>query len=308
MGLIDTHGHLNFGAFAETWEEVADRARNHGVIAVVMPGSQYPTSVRSVDLARERRGFLFAAVGLHPTHVVPRFAAGNSQLAITDQEKFEDFDFDRYLVLAQRPEVVAIGEVGLDSYRSPNLESGILNLGDWIYEQELVLQGFTEIAQQVKKPMILHCRGQKKPNAKSRLPTGEAVISNFDFDPHTRLIKILAGMPDGKRPRFVVHCYQGTVTQAEHYLALGGLISLTGTITYSDDPAVTEVVRAVPLDRLMLETDSPYLSPMPYRGEQNEPWKVVEVARRVATLRGVDVESVAHQTTVNARDFFALVQ
>lgn len=281
LSLIDTHGHLSFAGFDDTWEEVAERSFARGVEAIVMPSAQYPTSLRSIELAKQKSGKLFAAVGLHPTHVPPQ------SLVATDPEfrdnKFESFDYEAYAKLALAPEVVAIGEVGLDTYHT----------SETLPEQEAVLEACIAIALAVNKPVILHCRAAKKP--------GDAVTGT---NPHERLIELLTRLDE--RPAFVVHCYQGTAEQAKRYLALGGLISFTGTITYSDDPAVTEVVRAVPLERMLLETDSPYLSPVPYRGEQNEPWKVVEVARRVAHLKGIAIEQVAEATTRNARQFFKL--
>ncbi|MBI4175182.1 TatD family hydrolase, partial [Candidatus Berkelbacteria bacterium] len=200
---------------------------------------------------------------------------------------------------AKQSEVVAIGEVGLDSYRIEKSEIRSTKSETILLEQERVLGEFIKIAQQVSKPMILHCRGSKKPG--ERLQTTDY---GLQLDPHERLIEILGAIPEKSRPRFVVHCYQGTTDQAQRYLALGGLISFTGTITYSDDPAVTEVVRSIPRDRLMVETDSPYLSPVPYRGEPNEPWKVIEVARRIAELTDTSVADVAAQTTATARQFF----
>ena len=302
MELVDSHGHLNFAAFTETWEAAADRARDRGVVAIVLPGSQYPTSQRAIDLARQRPGFLFAAVGLHPTHIAPQRNVGDQKIEISNQEneKYEDFDAGRYLALARQPEVVAIGEVGLDTYRV-QLATDNSQLTSGLTEQERIFKEFIRIAQAVGKPMIVHCRGSKKPG--DRLPTTD---DGFQLDPHERLITLLGAIPQDNRPKFVIHCYQGTAEQAARYLALGGLISLTGTITYSDDSAVTDVVRSVPPDRLMIETDSPYLSPVPYRGESNEPWKVVEVARRVAELQGVSLEAVAEQTTLTARRFFSL--
>lgn len=288
--LIDTHGHLNFAAFTDSWQTVVERSRAAGVTAVVMPGSQYATSARSIVLAKAMPNFLYAAVGLHPTHVLS--GNQNSEMKI-ENEKFEIFNYERYLELAQQPEVVAIGEVGLDSYRLPPGLEDQLTLEDWISEQERVLGAFMRLAKALEKPLILHCRGAKKPG-----------MEPMELDPHVRLLAMLRKERD--RPAFVVHCYQGTVDQAEQYLTLGGLISLTGTITFSDDRAVTDMVRAIPLDRLMLETDSPYLSPQAYRGEQNEPWKVVEVARRVGELTGRTMEEVCETTSRTATQFFGL--
>lgn len=279
--LIDTHGHLNFEAFTETWEEVANRSWAAGLAAIVMPSAQLPTSRRAIELAKRQPSRLFAAVGLHPTHVPP--AGLDPHDPVFHEQKFEQFDADTYTELARAREVVAIGEVGLDTYRT----------AESLAEQEAVLASFLQIARLINKPVILHCRAAKKP--------GDPVAG---VDPHDRLIEQLDRLAD--RPRFVVHCYQGSVAQAQRYLAFGGLISFTGTITYSDAPAVADVVRVVPLNRLMLETDSPYLSPVPYRGEPNEPWKVAEVARRVAAIKGTSAEEVIAATTATARHFFGL--
>ncbi len=310
MKLIDTHGHLNFAAFTDTWQTVLAVSKERGVVGVVMPGSQLATSERAIELARLEPGVLSAAVGLHPTHIAPIVESKNLEGRGKNQtEKFEVFDFQRYLELARLPEVVAIGEVGLDTYRVQNQNAEIKHQngnGDFTIEDVLktqteVLAGFIRIAQAVNKPMILHCRGQKKPGGRPP-PTAYSL----ELDPHERLISILSAIPEQLRPKFVVHCYQGTVEQAGRYLALGGLISFTGTITYSDDAAVTQVVRAVPLARLMIETDSPYLSPVPYRGETNEPWKVIEVARRIGELKGIDLATVAASTLATAEGFFGL--
>lgn len=277
MELIDTHGHLNIHDFSDDLAVVLDRARATGLIGIVVPGDDQPSSARAVELAIDHPGYLSAAVGLHPTRVRPKDESVGSGL------EFEDFDESWYRRQAASPQVVAVGEVGLDTFRVKTT----------IDEQLEVFNAFAQIALAVQKPMIIHCRAAGKP--------GDVIVGE---DPHARMLDYLAALPT--RPRFVVHCFQGTTAQAQQYLELDGYLSFTGSITYSDHELVRAAVATVPLDRLMLETDSPFLSPVPYRGERNEPWKVLEVARRVADFKQASIEEVATVTTETARRFFGL--
>lgn len=269
MYLFDSHGHLNLSTFAETWQEVLDRSLAQGVVGIVMPGTDLETSTRAVKLAQADPSHLFAGVGLHPTD---------------SQTELAEINFAAYEKLAGKSAVVAIGEVGLETYR---IEP------DDLVRQEKIFNEFLAIAQRLSKPLIIHIRG-------SRTPVEPIVGPN----PYERMIEMLRQA--SPRPEFVIHCYQGTKEQAQEFLNLGGFISLTGTITYSDHSSVTEVVASIPLERLLIETDSPFLSPAPHRGEQNEPWKVSFVAERVAVLKGLSLAEVAMVTTKNAQKFFKI--
>lgn len=266
MRLIDSHGHLNLPPLVDNWEEVLDRSLSREVVRVVAPGTNLASSRQSVKLAETRREVL-AAVGLHPTEVDTK----------------QVFAIEPFRELAESPVVVALGEVGIDIYRS----------AETYFEQMRVFEQFVELAERVHKPLIIHIRAGK---------TGQP--SDAKLDPYQEVVGLLAAR--SIRPRFVIHCFQGNQSHVDAFLALGGYVSFTGTITYTKDPFVTELLAACPLERVLIETDSPYLSPVPYRGETNEPWKVVEVARKIAEVKGISVEAVAVATTENAERLFGL--
>lgn len=188
--------------------------------------------------------------------------------------KEEDWAELEKMTLARR--VVAIGEVGLDYFRGGTLEV-----------QGPALRRFLRLAQQVKKPVIFHIRSGER-NA------------------HEDLIALLKAMPEEERPAGVLHMFSGTWEQAEAYLALGYYISLSGVVTFKNAGAAPEVARRVPLERLLIETDSPYVAPEPHRGERNEPANVRFVAAKIAELRGVSIEEVERATKKNAQSLFLL--
>jgi len=183
----------------------------------------------------------------------------------------EDYP-DRLATLARNEKVVAVGEMGLDFYR--NLSSAPV--------QEKVFREQLRLAERLKLPVIVH-----------------------DRDAHGQVLKILreegAGSFGG-----VMHCFSGDQAFARKCLAIGFYISLAGPITYANSGQLAEVARTVPLDRLLLETDAPYLPPYPHRGQRNEPAYVRLVAEQVARLRDVGLEEVAAATTENARRLFKL--
>jgi TatD DNase family protein len=166
------------------------------------------------------------------------------------------------------PLVVAVGEAGLDYYydKSPRPE------------QALAFERQAALAKSLGKPLVVHVR-----------------------DAHEDCASILASQGVGHG---VIHCFSGDVAAARVYLDLGLHLSLSGVITYKKTDALAEAVRFAPLERLMVETDSPYLAPVPYRGKKNEPAFVLETARRVAELKGLGLEAVAAATTANAARLF----
>jgi len=172
--------------------------------------------------------------------------------------------------LAQHPRVVALGECGLDAVKS----SASMEV------QEEVFRRHIELALEIGKPLILHTRG-----AEAR---GAEILSEYP------------------RSGGVAHCYTADLATAQKYIQLGFCIGLTGIITYPGAGALRAVVKELPLSSLLLETDGPYLAPQKYRGMQNEPAYVVEMAKMVAELHGVSVEEVARATTENAARIFGI--
>lgn len=277
--LIDSHAHVNFKPFRADWKEVIERAQQ-AQVGVVNVGSQLTTSQRSVEVAKEFSSGVWAAVGLHPIHL----AEDHVEEDIIDGEKIsfttrqERFDFPAYLKLAREPQVVAIGECGLDFYRLPEDQA---KKTAYIAIQKETLKEQIGLALQVGKPNIFHCR--------------EA------YEDFLEIVEKYRGQVRG-----VVHCYTGQPEVVDKIVAAGLYVGFTGIITFPKTEYLAEAVRRVPLDRLLVETDCPYLAPAPFRGKRNEPAFVEHVARRVADIKGVSYETVCQQTVRNTQELFCL--
>lgn len=184
-------------------------------------------------------------------------------------------DFSMIERMAADEKVVAIGETGLDYFRIADQESGIKE------KQQALFIKHIELAKKVRKPLIIHCR-----------------------DAHKDLLSILNSLfvIHDSSPKGVMHFFCGSAKEALAYCDLGFYISFSGVITFARD--YDEAVRAVPLDRILVETDAPFVAPVPFRGKRNEPHYVEYAARKVAELKGISFEEVAEQTTKNARKLF----
>lgn len=193
-------------------------------------------------------------------------------------EDLEDVRITDLEVLVHHPKVVAIGETGLD-YFHLKVDDNPQEQID-IFEQQIIL------AQQSALPLIIHCRDHAN------------VFTAYD--------DVLTALVRHQVTDFVMHCFSGTQTYAEKFLELGGMLSFTGILTFPKSESMQEVVKAVPIDRIMIETDAPFLAPVPYRGKRNEPAYVQHVAETIARLRDLSVEEVSVVTTENARRFFRL--
>ncbi len=179
--------------------------------------------------------------------------------------------------LAARPGVVAIGEIGLDFYHPPQDGSGV---GTWRARQQEVFEAMLQLGLDLGRPVVVHQR-----------ESGAAVLDVLDRFPGVRA---------------VLHCFTGTREEADRALAGGHFLSFTGVLTYPKAEEVRAVAGSVPLDRLMLETDSPYLAPVPFRGKTCEPALVRHTAQRLAEVRGLTPDEVAAITSENAARFFGL--
>lgn len=274
--LIDTHSHVHFSAFAEDREAVLERARAEGV-GMITVGTLEKTSREAIAFA-ELHENIWAAVGLHPNniHYIPPSA--------DEGEGRELFDYNLYRSLAAHPKVVAIGETGMDVYRIPEgFDADVV-----LREQEEVFRLHLDLCDELNKPVIIHCRDAHESVTR--------ILSEY----------ILAGKLSR---RGVLHCFTGTLDEAQKYIALGMYISIPGIVTFPPKKTETEnsiapVAREIPLDRLLIETDCPYLAPAPHRGTRNEPSYVAATAAFIANLRGISFEEFAAATTQNARELF----
>ena len=310
---FDVHTHVPFAAFKGEEDAVIGRALDVGVWMINV-GTQKDTSLATVETARKYPEGVWATVGLHPVHTEVSYH-DEMELGIQNPTKEEngeilpnppfkkegtnakaglggftsrgeEFDYDYYLNLAKDPKVVGIGECGLDYYRISNLESGISNeMQNTKEKQKNVFLQQIKLAGEVGKPLMIHCR-----NA---------------FDDLISILNSKFQIPNSlsKNPG-VIHFFSGTVDDAKRLLEMGFSFSFGGVITFARD--YDEVVRYIPLDRIVLETDAPYVTPIPYRGKRNEPAYVVEVAKKLAELKELPLEKVAQVTRENAVRAFSL--
>jgi TatD DNase family protein len=272
MKLTDTHCHLDYNKFDTDRAEVIQRATDSGLVRMLVPGLDHASSVAAVRLA-ESTPSVYAAVGFHPT----------------DLDKFSESAFQQVKELAGHPKVVAIGEIGLDYY--------------WVKEsdkrafQREALKQQLQFAKEMGKPVVIHMREEND------TWFGEASVD---------LLEILSNWqanlqsPLRERPG-VLHSFNGDLETAQKALALNFYIGITGPVTYpkADAARKREIVRQLPLDRILIETDSPFLPPVPHRGKRNEPAYVLHIADKIAEIHSKSPAEIADLTTTNAARLFA---
>ncbi len=257
MQLIDTHVHLNFDVFAGELDSLASRWQSEGVIQVIHSCVEPKEFAQMKEIADRLPG-VSLAVGLHPL----------------DAEKWTESSAEEIRTLAESDRrVVAIGETGLDYYKSEDH-----SLQKEVFWQQL------KIARDLNKPVIIHCRdaAQNMREMIRQFQTQEGEITG------------------------VMHCWSGTPEETQWFLDLGFYISFSGIVTFKNATTVQESVLIVPDNRILIETDCPFLAPNPKRGKRNEPAYVRYVAERVAELRSVAIEDLAQRTTENACRLFQL--
>lgn len=270
--LIDTHSHLNFKAYDSDREEVIKRTQKEGVICIDV-GTKYETSKRTVELAQDNEG-IFASVGMHPIHIKTDLM----KTKLDDEEGAfsplgEDFDIERYKELIKSSKkIVAIGEIGLDYYYRPKTKT---RLEQFKEKQREVFVTQLSLAKELGLPVMIHCRMA-----------------------HEDVIEIL-GKYTGING--TIHCFTGNWEQAQKYMDLGFYLGINGIIFKFD---INEVIKRTPLDKILVETDCPYLTPPKANAERNEPVFVKYVAERIAELKGITFEEIAHKTTENAKKLF----
>jgi len=261
LAIIDTHAHLDMPQFDRDRAEVINRAHEAGVVAIVNVGTDLKSSEHAIKLAEVNPG-VFAAVGFHPHEVASVSKA----------------DIRRLIDMARHKKVVAIGEIGLDYYRSHSPHE----------IQHKVLEWQLEVAAESNLPVVIHSR-QAETDMVDTLKKWTASVKPRD---------------DGIRG--VIHCFSGGIETARQYLDMGFHISLGGYIGYPTSRNSHATIRALPLDRLLIETDSPFLPPQSRRGQRNEPSYLPVTVTALAEIKGVSPETVARETAANARRVFHL--
>lgn len=273
---IDIHSHVNFKAFDEDRDEVIKRALDNDTW-VINVGTQIDTSKKAVEMANQYQEGVYAIIGLHPIHTGASYH-DEKELGEGGKEftsRGESFDKDAYRELLKNPKVVGIGECGLDYFRLTE-ESVEKQKNDFIAQIEL--------ANEFNKPLMLHIRNN--PEDKSHNAYADA-------------LEILKACSKVKGD---VHFFAGSVEDAKAFVDFGFTLSFTGVITFAD--SYDEVIKATPLDMIMSETDSPYVTPAPHRGKRNEPVYVSEVVKKIAQIKGLPEVEVAQAILANAKRVF----
>lgn len=265
--MIDAHCHLNFHAFENDYDEVIKRAVDAGVHTIINTGTQVSSSEWAIDLAQKYEN-LYAVIGIHPHHA----------------DKVKSDWIEQLETLAKHPKVIGIGECGMDYYNYQS--NGIVdpNLQKEIFIKQI------ELAHKLKLPLQVHSRNE------------EARKVAIDIlKEHKHLLQTIPGM---------FHCMAGSIESLKQALDLGFYVGFDGNSMYDglppDEPLpLKELIKYTPLERLVVETDSPYLTPLPHRGKRNEPANAIIVAKYIAELKHVSLEKVIEQTDKNVYNIFS---
>lgn len=276
--MIDTHAHVHFPVYDADRAEVLARMRSAGVSCITI-GTSLANSQSAIALAQQHND-IWASVGLHPSHVTHPHHDDNEgaveERSVTRAQLIE---------LARQPRVIAIGEAGLDTYRVEAEEREHA-----LREQEPILREHIEAARELDIPLVIHCR--------EALGELAAIFQSY--------------WNAGHKPRAVIHSFTGTWDEAVPLLDLGAYIGLNGISTFpprkhqQPHETLKHVIQQIPLNRLLLETDAPYLAPAPHRGTRNEPAHVVYVGAFITQKRGIALEEIDRITTENAKTLFGI--
>jgi TatD DNase family protein len=271
--LIDTHCHLDFPEYDFDRDEVILRAKEKGVEYIINIGSSLQGSRRALDLS-EKYDCVYATLGIHPH----------------EADTFELKLLQELELWAKKEKIVAIGEIGLDYFSRPPIlcQSGSPLLSHSLAEKNYSKQenqrplfvALIKLAKSLNLPLVIHSRQAEK--------------------------QTLEILKEAMPIKAVVHCFSGPLEFLNECLSLGLFISFTCNITYKKADNLRQLVKLTPLEKLLLETDAPFLPPEGYRGKRNEPWFVHILAEEIARIKEIEVEEVAKVTTDNAKKFFNL--
>lgn len=276
--IIDTHSHLNFKAFKDDYDEVVARSLKEGVFMINV-GSNFENSKKAVEMAGKYPHGVYSAIGLHPMNLetaLVKFKGDELEGKFFEGE----FDYLKYKNLAQSSKkVVAIGEIGLDYYYRPKTSKKKELFKE---EQKAVFLKQLDLASELNLPVIIHCRMA-----------------------HEDIIDILKSKVSAKnfKIRGVIHCYTGNWEQTEKYLEMGFYLGFNGLIFKMDQD---EVIKKIPLEKILIETDCPYLSPPDFKDQRNEPVYIKYVADKISKIKNKSLEEISEATSENAKKLFKL--
>jgi TatD DNase family protein len=269
MILSDSHCHLDFNVFEGDRSLVVERAQEAGVTHLMNPAIDLDSSLIVTKLA-EAYEMVYAAVGVHPNSATT----------------WRESTTDALEQLARHPKVAAIGEIGLDYYRNHASHE----------QQREVFYQLLQLATKANLPVIIHSRDASPQDCRATEDVLEILRGwrqDLDHEHHP-----LAQQPG------VMHSYSGGLKFGNQAMELGFYIGITGPVTFRNAPELQQMVSELPLDRILIETDAPFLTPHPYRGKRNEPAYVRLVADKIAEIQQVSTEVVADTTSKNAKRLF----
>lgn len=260
----DTHAHLDYPDFAPDLEQVIERAAAAGIVKIISIGTDLESSRRAIGLA-DRFACVYAVVGWHPS----------------DASRAPDDIRGALRELAAHPKAVALGETGLDYHRLPSQKPECSAEDDERYKkkQAALFRQHLEVAAELKLNCVIHQRDALEDTLAQLQPFAEQV-------------------------RGVFHCFANDAETMKRIVAMNSLVSFTGIATFKNGQNVRETIAATPLDRLMLETDCPYLAPVPCRGKRCEPAYVKEISEVVAQVKQCSLEDLSAATCETAGKFF----
>jgi TatD DNase family protein len=272
MKFIDIHSHLQLSDFENDREDIILKMKEKKVGTIIV-GTDLESSKKAINISKQNKN-IFATVGLHP----------NDNLE-------EDFSFEEYEKLTREKKVVAVGECGLD-YFSRNLSEEISE--EEKNRQKKIFEAHINLAEEKNLPLMIHVRDSIKKN-------------KFKKSAHEDVIEILKSKKNiyKNNLRGNIHFFSGSREEAKKYFDLGFTISFTGVITFTKD--YDEVIKNSPIEMIMAETDSPFVSPIPFRGKRNEPTNVIEVVKKIAEIKSEDFEKIRKKILENSKRVFSIV-
>lgn len=281
---IDIHSHTNFALFDEDRTGVINRALDNKTWLINI-GTQFDTSERAVEISNLYKEGVYATIGLHPTHTTSSYV-DQDELGVYSKElsqQGEIFDRQKYKKLSEKGKVVAIGECGLDYFH--------LKKEDKEKQTEVFIEQI-KLANELNLPLMLHLRNSEEDLESSAYQDALAILKKYS------------------KVKGVIHFFAGTEKDARDFLDFGFYISFAGVITYppkKNNPRAInyeKIIKEIPLDKILADTDSPYVAPVPYRGKRNEPFYVREIVRKIAEIKGLEENVLAEKIVDNARALF----
>ncbi len=286
--LTDTHCHLDYSKFDEDRDVVLQRALDADVGRIMIPALDYESSLAAIKLSESHLN-IFAAVGFHPTDLDKWNDSSIGKLRSLILDSGSSLPKPQERAPALQSKILAIGEIGLDYY--------------WVKEkdkqaiQRAVLKQQLQLAQEVNKPVIIHMREEND----AWFGQASVDLLNILSEWHRKLKT--RNHPLQEKPG-VLHSFNGNLETAQKAIDLNFFIGVTGPITYKNAEEKRQIIRQLPLERLLIETDAPFLAPVPQRGKRNEPAFVTHIADKIAEIHTTTREQIAEITTANANRLF----